>query len=190
MWRFLHLVCFALFWKTLEINFNIAVVVLHKSLWNGPRPTPSLLFSWSTASCVLLNFALSGGTVTTAVNHGRGSLEVDCLLPKLVAKTSAAVTMFKRMCHTSLADCFSLFQYCSSASSATTQPSHLRDNSEYIQWGGEKKKVSFLNCFKSASTFKHSGSDSPSSLTLRNPKWLQGNDSLSLLKMAYLISSN
>lgn len=35
---------------------------------------------------------------------------------------------------------------------------------------GEKKKVSFLNCFKSASTFKHSGSDSPSSLTLRNPK--------------------
>lgn len=142
MWRFLHLVCFALFWKTLQINFNIAVVVLHKSLCNAPRPTPSLLFSLSTASCVLLNFALSGGTVTAAVHHGRGSLEVDCQLPKLVAKTSAAVTMFKRMCHTSLADCFSLFQYCSSASSATTQPSHLGDNWEYIQWGGKKKKKS------------------------------------------------
>lgn len=52
-------------------------------------------------------------------------------------------------------------------------------------WG--KGGLSFLNCFKSASTFKHSGCDSPpSSLTFRKPemttrKWftLPANDGLS-----------
>lgn len=40
------------------------------------------------------------------------------------------------------ADCFSVFQYCLSASSAATQPSHLSDNSNI------QKKASFLNCFQ------------------------------------------